>query len=61
MARDAGVMLVISTDAHSTGQLGQIKYGVITARRAWARPKDVLNTRPLPAVRKWIAQKRKQA
>jgi DNA polymerase (family X) len=61
MARDAGVMICISTDAHSVGQLGQMKFGVITARRAWLRPQDVLNTRPLPAVRKWIAQKRKQA
>jgi DNA polymerase (family X) len=61
MARDAGVMICISTDAHSVGQLGQIRFGVITARRAWLRPQDVLNTRPLPAVRKWIARKRKQA
>ncbi|HVP10127.1 MAG TPA: DNA polymerase/3'-5' exonuclease PolX [Phycisphaerae bacterium] len=61
MARDAGVMICISTDAHSVSQLGQMKFGVITARRAWLRPQDILNTRPLPAVRKWIARKRKQA
>lgn len=58
MARDAGVMLTIDTDSHSTGQLEQMAYGIRTARRGWVRPEDVLNTRPLPTVRKWIARKR---
>lgn len=57
MARDAGVMLAISTDAHSVAQFDQMKYGVVTARRAWVRPRDVLNTRYLPALREWIKQK----
>ncbi len=58
MAREAGVMLTIDTDAHAPGQLAQIEFGVLTARRAWARAADVLNTRHLPLVRKWIARKR---
>jgi DNA polymerase (family 10) len=58
MARDAGVMLAIDTDSHAPGQLEQIEFGVRTARRGWLRAEDVLNTRPLPTVRKWIARKR---
>jgi DNA polymerase (family 10) len=46
-ARDRGVRLVISTDAHSTARLGHQRWGVQVARRAWLRPEDVLNTRPL--------------
>ncbi len=57
-ARDAGVMISIDTDAHSVAQLGQMRYGIATARRGWLRPKDVLNTLPLAAVRKWISKKR---
>ncbi len=59
MAREAGVMLAISTDAHSVAQFDQMKYGVVTARRAWVRPGDVLNTRYLPALREWIRLKQK--
>ncbi|MFH1418038.1 MAG: DNA polymerase/3'-5' exonuclease PolX [Planctomycetota bacterium] len=58
MARESGVMICLSTDAHSTAQYDQMKYGLATARRAWLRPDDVLNTRPLPALRKWVAKKR---
>ena len=47
LARDQGVMLVISTDAHSTQNLEFMRYGVFTARRGWAEAKDVINTYPL--------------
>lgn len=46
-AKESGVKLVINTDAHSTGQLELMRYGVFTARRAWCEPKDVVNTYPL--------------
>jgi DNA polymerase (family 10) len=49
-ARDAiraGVMLVCSTDAHSLAGLGNMPLAVATARRGWATPSNVLNTRPL--------------
>lgn len=52
-------MLTIDTDAHSTIQLEQMEFGIRTARRAWLQADDVLNTRPLAAVRRWIAKKRK--
>jgi DNA polymerase (family 10) len=47
MARERGVKVVISTDAHSTTHFGMMKYGVITARRGWLEKKHVLNTLPL--------------
>ncbi len=46
MAKDRGVRIVISTDAHSTANLSLIEYGVRTARRGWLEPADVLNTLP---------------
>jgi DNA polymerase (family X) len=45
-AADAGVMIVIDSDAHSPGTLDLIKYGVATARRAWLTPAQIANTRP---------------
>jgi DNA polymerase (family X) len=55
MARERGVKVVISTDAHSTTHFRMMKYGVITARRGWLEKKHVLNTLPLneflPALR----------
>lgn len=60
-ARDAGVMLCIDTDSHSTAQLDQMRFGILTARRGWLRKQDVLNTRPLPDLRKWIQKKRDKA
>ena len=46
MAKEAGVKIVISTDAHSTSNLSLLEYGVRTARRGWIEPRDVLNTLP---------------
>lgn len=47
MAKQHGVKIVISTDAHAAGHLPFMRYGVDTARRGWIEAKDVLNTRPL--------------
>jgi DNA polymerase (family X) len=47
MAKQRGVKIVISTDAHAAGHLPFMRYGVDTARRGWIEAKDVLNTRPL--------------
>lgn len=43
-AKDMGIKLTISTDAHSTGELKNMKYGVYQARRGWIEKEDVLNT-----------------
>jgi DNA polymerase (family 10) len=42
-ARKRGIKVVISVDAHSTGALNNVKYGVAMARRSWIRKRDVLN------------------
>ena len=47
MAKDRGVRVVISTDAHSTRTLQLMRYGVQTARRGWLEKTDVLNALPL--------------
>jgi DNA polymerase (family 10) len=46
-ARDAGVKFAIDTDAHSLHDLGNMPYGVGTARRGWLTPDDVINCWPL--------------
>jgi DNA polymerase (family 10) len=43
----AGVTIVCSTDSHSIRGLGNMELSVETARRGWATPEDVANTRPL--------------
>jgi DNA polymerase (family 10) len=43
-AKDYGVSLVISTDAHLIDQYNFMAYGVSVARRGWVEKKDVLNT-----------------
>lgn len=45
-ARELGVKVVISTDAHATDQLDFMRYGVEQARRCWLTKGDVLNTQP---------------
>jgi DNA polymerase (family 10) len=47
MAKERGVPVVISTDAHATTTLQFIRYGVQMARRGWLEKKNVLNTLPL--------------
>jgi DNA polymerase (family 10) len=47
MAKERGVKIVISTDSHTTANLGYMKYGVKTARRGWVEKKEVINTLPL--------------
>jgi DNA polymerase (family 10) len=46
----AGVSIVCSTDAHSILGLRNMELSVATARRGWATPADVVNTRPLDEV-----------
>jgi len=43
-ARERGIPFVISTDAHATGELANLRYGVAMARRGWVRRGEVLNT-----------------
>jgi DNA polymerase (family 10) len=43
-ARTRGIKFIISTDAHSTGGLANLHYGVSTGRRGWLSRDEVLNT-----------------
>jgi DNA polymerase (family X) len=43
-ARERGIKFIVSTDAHSTGALNYLRYGVSTARRGWLTREEVLNT-----------------
>jgi DNA polymerase (family 10) len=45
LAGEAGVLVPITTDAHSVGALGYAELGVAQARRAWLTKEQVLNTR----------------
>jgi DNA polymerase (family 10) len=56
LARDEGVLVCISTDAHSVLDLGNQRHGVDQARRGWLRRGDVLNARPLSALRPLLAR-----
>jgi DNA polymerase (family 10) len=56
MARDAGVKLSIGTDAHTTGHLDFMRYGIDQARRGWVTADDVVNTRSLKDLRKLVAR-----
>jgi DNA polymerase (family X) len=51
-AAEAGVMLVIDSDAHWPRTLPNMRYGVATARRAWLTAEQVANTRPWEEVDK---------
>jgi DNA polymerase (family 10) len=50
LAREMGVKVVISTDAHQVTELDLMRYGVEQARRAWLEPAHVLNTLPLDSL-----------
>lgn len=55
MARDAGVLVSIASDAHSTLELAHLRWGVAQARRGWLEPAHVLNARPLARLRPLLA------
>jgi DNA polymerase (family 10) len=46
LARDRGMKLVISTDAHHPEHFDFMRYGVMTARRGWMEKSGIINTYP---------------
>ena len=44
LARDMGVEIAVSSDAHDTGGLSYLRLGIDQARRGWLEPADVINT-----------------
>lgn len=58
LAVKAGVPLCIDTDAHQLTDFDKLAYGIGTARRAWARAENVLNTWPLERIKAWQKRRR---
>lgn len=54
-ARELGVPLVISTDAHTTEALNNTHFGVGLARRAWCEREHILNTLPLDKFMEYLS------
>jgi len=57
MAKEVGMKIAISTDAHSITDLDFMRFGVDQARRGWLEKGDVLNTRPLKELKKLLKRK----
>ncbi len=57
-AKEAGVLLAVNPDAHSTEELSVVSYGIGIARKGWLEPADVLNTRDVAEVRELLRRKR---
>jgi DNA polymerase (family 10) len=56
-AKEIGLKLVISTDAHRLDDLKFMRYGIGQARRGWLEAEDVLNTRIWKELRKLLKRK----
>jgi DNA polymerase (family 10) len=54
MAKDMGLKLAVSTDAHGIDDLDLMRFGIGQARRGWLEPEDVINTRGLKELRKLL-------
>lgn len=60
-ARDLGVLVAVSTDAHVLDHLNTIELGVATARRAWIEKPEVVNTWPVKKLLAWARSSRPEA
>jgi DNA polymerase (family 10) len=54
LAKEIGLKVVISTDAHSLADLDFMRFGVYQARRGWLETEDVINTRSWEQLRKML-------
>lgn len=54
-AKERGIKIAISTDAHSSYGLNDMKYGVAVARRGWLEAGDVVNTMSYGEIREYLA------
>ncbi|GAA2265052.1 DNA polymerase/3'-5' exonuclease PolX [Kitasatospora cystarginea] len=53
-ARRHGVRFAVSTDAHSTVHLANLRYGIGTAQRGWLTKDEVINAWPLTRLRRFL-------
>ena len=58
LAQEHGAVFAISTDAHATRHLDNLRLGVATAQRGWVGPDRVINTWPLDRLRHFLAKGR---
>jgi len=56
-AKEMGVKIALSTDAHSVPELGYMHFGIGQARRGWLEADDVLNTRTWRQLKKLLKRK----
>lgn len=56
-AKDMGILLAINTDAHTAHHMDLMKYGVMTARRAWVEKDDVVNTWTYERFSAWLKKR----
>ncbi|RJQ49303.1 MAG: DNA polymerase/3'-5' exonuclease PolX [Gammaproteobacteria bacterium] len=56
MAKEEGVLLAVSSDAHSVQQFDYLRFGIGQARRGWLEKDDVVNTRPLKELRALLSR-----
>jgi DNA polymerase (family 10) len=56
-AAEAGVLVAVNTDAHSTGALSHLDVGVAQARRGWLTREQVLNTRTWKQIERLLVRK----
>jgi DNA polymerase (family X) len=54
MAKEIGLKLSVSTDAHTIDQLKNMRHGIAQARRGWLEKDDVINTRPWSKLKKLL-------
>ncbi|HYO87098.1 MAG TPA: hypothetical protein VER79_00530, partial [Candidatus Limnocylindrales bacterium] len=56
-ASEQGVLIAVDTDAHAPHEMDLLRYGLLTARRAWLSPERVLNTWPFADFERWLARR----
>jgi len=58
-AAEKGLRCAINPDAHAVDQLAYYRLGVAAARKGWLTREHVITTRPLAAMKKWLASRGK--
>lgn len=58
LAKDAGILVSINSDAHRALDFGNLRFGIGQARRGWLEKQDVLNTRSLEQLRRLLKKTR---
>jgi DNA polymerase (family 10) len=56
LAKEAGVLVAVSSDAHHPDDFAHLDFGIGRARRGWLTRADVLNARPLAEVQRLLAR-----